>query len=166
MPATTSQNNFFSNERNDRRLITILFTILISEVFTVKQATEDVETLIVDTVIEESTKTESGTIVGGDVDFLIILTASAGSKRNISILKQGRVDTENKLYTPTSMKFESITKGNNLFLHAFSRADTTSAFFRQGKLRFIELMENYEALPEVISVFKEPSVEPTKIAEA
>ena len=53
----------------------MLITRLITEGFTVMQATEDVDTLIVATAIEESVKAESVTIVGEDVELLIILTA-------------------------------------------------------------------------------------------
>ena len=75
MPATRGQSKFFSNERNKSRFITMLITRLITEGFTVMQATEDVDTLIVATAIEESVKAESVTIVGEDVELLIILTA-------------------------------------------------------------------------------------------
>ncbi|KAK7077432.1 hypothetical protein SK128_021459, partial [Halocaridina rubra] len=50
--------------------ITILITKLITEEFTVKQATEDAHTLFVNSSIEESTKTELVTIVREDVDLL------------------------------------------------------------------------------------------------
>ncbi len=166
MPVTTSQTRFLSNERNKSRLITMLTTRLINEGYTVKQATEDADRLIVATAIEESTMAESVTIVGEDVDLLIILTALVGSRTNIYILKPGRGNTESKLYTPTSMKYGSVIKDNILFLHAFSGSDTTSAFFRQGKLKFIRLMEKHEELKDLVAVFKEPSAESAKIAEA
>ena len=140
MPAT-SQTRFLSNERDKCQLITMITTRLINEGYTVKQDTEDADRLIFDTAIEESTMAESVTIVGEDVDLLIILTALVGSKTNIYILKPGRGNTDSKLYIATSMKFGSVSKDNILFLHTFSGADTTSAFFRQGKLKFIRLLE-------------------------
>ena len=80
---TTSQTRFLSNERNKCQLITMITTRLTNEGYTVKQDTEDADILIFDTAIEESTMAESVTIVGEDVDLLIILTALVGSKTNI-----------------------------------------------------------------------------------
>ena len=92
----------------------MLITRLTNEGFTVKQATEDADTLIVATAIEESTKPQSVTIVGEDVDLLIILTALSGSNTNIYMLKPGKGNLESKLYTPSSMKFGSVIKDNTL----------------------------------------------------
>lgn len=104
IPATKRQSKFLSNERNKSRFITMLITRLINKAVTVKQATEDAVTLIVATATEDSTKTESVTIVGKDVDLLIILTALGGSNMNIYILKR---KYEIKLYKLTSKKFVS-----------------------------------------------------------
>ena len=166
MPATTSQSKFLSNEKNKSRLIKMLITKLVKEGFVVKQAPEDADMLIVNTAINVSSENESVTIVGEDVDLLVILTALAGLKTNINILKQGKGNTESKLYSPHCMKFGSTIKDNILFLHAFSGSDTTSAFFRQGKLKFLKVLEKHEELQQAASVFKEPSAEPEKLAEA
>ena len=165
MPAISSQSKFLSNERNKSRLIAMLITKLTNEGFTVKQAIEDADTLIVTTAIEESAKAKSVPIVGEDVDLLIILTALSGSSTNIYMLKPGKGNIENKLYTPSSMKFGSVVKDNILFLHAFSGADTTSAFFRQGKLKFIKLLEKHKQLQDLVTMFRDPYAEPEKIAE-
>ena len=109
---------------------------------------------------------ESVTIVGEDVDLLIILTALAGYNSNIYMLKPGRGNTESKLYTPSSTNFGLTIKNNILFLHAFSGGDTTSAFFRQGKLKFVKLLEKNELLQDLVSIFREPFADPEKIAEA
>ena len=166
MPATTSQSKFLSNERNKSRLISMLITRFTSQGFTVKQTHEDADTLIVNTAIEEASTTDSVTIVGEDVDLLVILTALAGSKHNIYFLKQGKGKTKNKLYTQASMKYGSDIKDNILFLHPFSGANTTSAFFKQGKLKFVSLLKNHEELQELVAVFKKPHADPTKIVEA
>ena len=63
------------------------------------------------------------------------------------------------------MKFGSVIKDNILFLHGFSGADTISAFFRQGKLKFISLLEKHEELQNLVAMFKEPFDEPANIAE-
>ena len=140
MTPTTSQSKFLSNKKNKRRLIAMLITKLTSQGYSVKQAHEDADTLIVNTAIEEASKTNSITTVGEDVDLQVILTAVAESKHNIYFLKQGKARAENKVYTQASFKFESEIKDNILFLHSFSGADTTSAFFRQGKLKIVSLL--------------------------
>lgn len=113
----------------------------------------------------KSVKAESVTIVGEDIDLLIILTALGGSKTNVYFLKPGKGNTESKLYTPSCMKFGSVIKDNILFLQAFSKADTTCAFFRQGKLKFISLLEKHEELQDLVAKFQEPFAEPVNIAE-
>lgn len=109
--------------------------------FKVKQAIEDADTLIVNTAIEASFENHPVVIVGEDVDLLVILTALTGSNPNICFLKQGKGNIDNKLYTPTSLKYSSIVRDNILFVHAFSGCDTTSAFFNQAKLKFLKLLE-------------------------
>lgn len=68
----------------------MLITRLTSQEFAVKQTYEDADTLIVNTAIEETSKTNSVTIVEEDVDLLVIMTALAGSKHNIFVLSQGK----------------------------------------------------------------------------
>ena len=90
-------------------------TSLNSKGFTVKQAHKDTDTLIVNTAIEETSNSNSVTIVGEDVDLLVILTELAESKQNIFFLKQGRGKTETKLYIQASIKYESDIKDHILF---------------------------------------------------
>ena len=90
----------------------------------------------------------------------------AGLETNISILKQGKGNEENKLYSPKCLTFGPPVRDNILFLHSFSGADTTSAFFRHGKLKFVKLLEKDSYLQNSVSVFKDPSADRTKIAEA
>ena len=104
------------------------------------------------------------TIAGKDVDYLVILTSLAGSKNNINFLKQGKGRTESKMqYTLASMMYGSVIKDNILFLHAFSGADTTSAFFKQGKLKFVNLMGNDGELQELVAVSKKPHADPKRL---
>ena len=56
---TRSQSKFLSNERNKGGLIAMLITKLTSQGYSVKQAHEDADTLIVNTAIEEASKTNS-----------------------------------------------------------------------------------------------------------
>ena len=145
----------------------MLITKLTCQGYSVKQAHEDADTLIGNTTIEEASKTNSVTIVGEDVDLLVILTAAlAESKHNLYLLKQGKGRAENKVYSQASLKCESEIKDNILFLHAFSGADTTSAFFRQGKLKFVSLLKKHVELQDLVAVFQNPHADPEKMVEA
>lgn len=81
--ATTNQSKCLLNNRNKSRLI----TKLVDEGLTVKHAPENADSLIVDTAIKISSKSESVTRVE-NVDLLVILTPLAGSKQNTSILSK------------------------------------------------------------------------------
>lgn len=75
-------------------------------------------------------------IIGEGIDLLIILTALSKSQNNI-FLKQGKRKTGNILYSPAASNLDQVVKENILFLHAFIGCDTTSANYRQGKMRFL-----------------------------
>ena len=77
--------------------------MLTPKLVTVKQAIEDADKMIVDTTIEESTKTQSVTIVEEDVDLLIVLTALDASNTNIYMLQPGKGNIESIVYTQSSI---------------------------------------------------------------
>ncbi|KMQ84206.1 hypothetical protein RF55_18200 [Lasius niger] len=77
MVATVSQETFLSNETNKIRLISMLKKKFEDSNFTVKQATEDADTLIVNTAISMSSSFDSVFIIGEDIDLLVLLTALA-----------------------------------------------------------------------------------------
>ena len=57
-------------------------------------------------------------------------------------------------------------KENILFLHAISGCDTTSSFFRQGKLKFVKLLEKDERLQEIAKVFKKSDATADEVGKA
>lgn len=66
------------------------------------------QTLIVNTAIEEASKSDSVLIVGEEDQ--VILTNFAGSKHNVYFLKQGKGKIENKLYTQASISVGQTLK--------------------------------------------------------
>lgn len=135
MTHTVPQTNFLSNDANKGRFISILKKKFEDAQFTVIQATEDADTLIVNTAIEMSSSYEYAIIVGEDVDLLVLLTALGNSHENIYLLKPGKGKTVNRIYSSHSLQGDETVKNNIFFLHAFSGCDTTSALFNQGKMR-------------------------------
>lgn len=66
--------------------------------FMVKQATEDADTLIINTAISVSSTFDSVIVVGEDVDLLILLTALS-TRSNIYILKPGKGKISQQIYS-------------------------------------------------------------------
>ncbi|GBM52384.1 hypothetical protein AVEN_100966-1 [Araneus ventricosus] len=56
-------------------------------------------------------------------------------------------------------------RDNILFLQAFSGCDTTSALFRQGKKKFINILKSTE-LQKVVNIFRDENACPDDIDEA
>lgn len=101
-------------------------------------------------------------IVGEDVDLLVLLTANATSS-NVYLLKPGRGKTQQALYSVDSIN-NPIVKDNILFLHAFSGCDTTSSFFKYGKVKFVKTLCKHLDLPALVQLFKQPNANPDILA--
>lgn len=129
MIPTVSQEKFLGNDRNKNRLIGMLKTKFESANFIVKQATEDADTLIINTAISISSAFDSVIVVGEDVDLLVLLMALS-TRSNIYFLKPGKGKTLQEIYSTQSI-IHKIAADNILFLHAISGCDTTSALFNQ-----------------------------------
>lgn len=158
MTATMSKEHFLSNDNNKRRLISMLRGKLESEGFLVKVAVEDADRLIVTTAIDIAQTSESVVIVGEDTDLIILLTALAPSSPHIVLMRPGKGASKNTLYSPNKFKFSDAAKNNILFLHAFSGCDTTSAFFRQVKMKFVNTLEKSKYLQDAVEIFKDDCV--------
>lgn len=129
MIATTNQEKFLANEQNKNRFITLL-----KKEF--QQDGEDADTLIVQTAIQMSSIYDSVTIVGEDVDFLVLLTGLANGRDNIFVRKPGKGRTPETLYNPNCLnsRYSKSFRDNILFLHAFRGCDTTAAALRKSKV--------------------------------
>src|ERR1700761_7518186 len=168
MTADVSQEKFLSNDRNKSRLISMLSSKLQSEGFVVKHAEEDADYLIVNTAIESVCHSGCVVLVGEDTDPLVMLTAlvSPSSTSTIYFLEPGKGSSGKMLFDSKSFKYPQYIRDNILFLHAFSECDTTSSFFRQGKLKFVKTLVRNEELGKVVQVFKNPNAERQEIEEA
>lgn len=159
MIATMPQEKFLSNEKNKDRLISMLCEKLQTAGFIIKQAVEDADTLIINTAIDALKDYDSVVIVGEDVDLLVILTALASSKSSIYFMKPSKGKTDQKIYSSTSFQYPDIAD-HILFLHAFTGCDTTSTFFRQGKIKFIKLFQRDDNLQNISKCFGDPDAHP------
>jgi hypothetical protein len=120
--------------------ISLLLKKLEKEAFTVKQAQEDGDILIIASAVDIG-QHEQGVIIGEDSGLLIFLTALAPFQSNICFLKPGKGKAENLLYTTSSFKFDEHLR-DILFLHAFSGCDTAYAFF----MKFLKLLNKNKQL--------------------
>ena len=121
---------------------------------------------IVSTAVDMAEHNELVAIVGEDTDLLVLLTALAPPSSNIFLLKPGKGVTGNTIYSPTNFKLSHGVKENILFLHAFSGCDSTSALYRQGKMKFAKLMEKDSDLVQVARTFTSGSASTEEIASA
>lgn len=134
----------------------------------VKQAIEDADPLIVSTAIDLAEQGGTVFIVGEDIDLLVLLTAQEQpeSYGNIFLLKPGKGQQDSVMYSPSNCKLSEEAKKNLLFLHAFSGCDSTSAFFRQGKIKFIKTFEKNTSLQKTVAAYMDPNATPDQVAEA
>lgn len=166
MPLTMPKEHFLANEGNKCRLIKMLMEKLDQNNFDVKQAAEDADTIIVREAIQLAQQSECVVIVGEDIDLLVLLTAFAPNSNTIYFLKPGKGQSSSTLYSPFNFKYSSIVKSNILFLHALSGCDSTSAIFRQGKMKFVKFLEKYSHLQQVANVFNNQHATPDEVSAA
>ena len=165
-PVTVTQQKFLSNSNNKKQLIQMLTNRLSKENIEVKSASADADTLILNTAIERS-RTLRTTIIGEDVDFLVILTALAPINNDIYFLKprSGRVKT--KTYSSRSLQLQyKAVKEFILLAHAFSGCDTTSSIFGKGKKQLLKLLQNEPLVKDVINTFNNKNSKHKEIQKA
>ena len=165
MIATFTQARFLANEKNKSRFISMLKKRFEESNYTVQQAAEDADTLIVRTAISMSSSFQSVFIVE-DSDLLVLLIALEKAHPNVHFLKPGKGKTEEKIYSQQSLHIPTIVADNILFLHAFSSCDTMSAIFGQGRNKFLKVFQNSEDLHHVVKVFQDESADSDTIAAA
>ncbi|GBN12533.1 hypothetical protein AVEN_169379-1 [Araneus ventricosus] len=103
-------------------------------------------------------------VVVEDIDLMVIMTSSTNSE-NIFFLKPGRVEAGDALYCTATLNIAPHMRDNISFLHAFSGCDTIFAFFRQGKKKFMNVLNRTE-LQQVVSIFRDENACPDDIDEA
>lgn len=167
MIPTTKQEKFFSNFKNKARFITLLVPVLNNAGISVYQAPDDADTLVIKTAVDMSETHEYVTVVGEDVDLLILLVANA-HQSNIYFLKPGRSKTPTRIFSlkEISDTTKSVIIENVLFLHAFCGCDTTSAIYGKGKMKSVNLLLKRDDLHSIVRVFNKADANPQEVSGA
>lgn len=136
---TSTQKKFLSNIANKKKFVDLLSDYLRKRGINTSVASEDADLLIVKTAINlKRCRNESVTIVGNDIDLLIILISLVSDDEIIYFYKMTSGKQANIIY---STQNDKNLKPFLLFAHAFAGCDTTSAIFKKGKKKnyiFIE----------------------------
>lgn len=120
------------------------------------------------TALENSEKYEHVIIAEEDVDLLVLLNGLGSSKQNVFFQKSGRGGTGYEQFSSTSfIRGElSLTPGLELFLHAFTGCDTTSAIFWQGKMKMLGVPSKRPDLLDAATTFHNHDTTHEEIASA
>lgn len=134
----------------------------------VYQAEADADTLIAETALELSLCNTSVTVVATDTDILTILIARYNQNTsNLYMLKPGSGNQSPKYYNIAELQQNlGDLKDVLLFAHAMSGCDTTSAFFRKGKVKTFQCLSKNTELRKIVSIFNNPQANPDEIASA
>jgi len=153
-------------KKNKTRFIHLLSSKFEKSNITVNQALDDADTLIVNTAIDLSMTNDIVVIVGEDIDLLIILTGLAATTNNIFFMKPGKGTVERRIYSSDSLQSQKDTKKSILFVHAFCGCDTTSSFFRKGKIQCFKTVEKRSYLLDSIETFYDPNASKDNVCKA
>lgn len=158
--ATLHQANFLNNLRNKRAFIQHLIKKLVATGLSVEQAEGDADTKIVSTSLSLRDINDSVVLVGEDTDLLVLLIHFA-TKDNIFMLRPGKLGIPNRITDISALQqaINPTIKDNILFIHAIGGCDTTSALYKQGKLKPLKLLDNNTKIQSLISIFKNPTTE-------
>lgn len=165
VPSTT-QEKFLGNCKNKARFIELLKITLRDADVVVQQAPADADSFIVGTAIYEATNYDEVTIIGEDIDLLVLLTGLGRHLNNIFFKKPSKGRTPEQMFSPASFKFGEFIAQHILFLHAFSGCDTTSSIFNVGKMKFVNTLQKNTYLGAGLSLFIEDDVDKNVLATA
>jgi len=71
-------------------------------------------------------------------------------------MKPGKGTIERRIYSTNSLQSQKDTKKSILFVHAFCGCDTTSSFYRKGKVQCFNIVEKRPYLLHSIETFYDP----------
>lgn len=108
MAVTVAQEKLLANTKNKERLIAILSEKMRNEGYTIKQAVDDADSLIIQTTYQV-------TVVGEDVDLLILLIALAPAERKIYFINPRRGNVEEKMYCSRELQTHTKLQSSILF---------------------------------------------------
>lgn len=153
MQCSISQELFLANQKKKTKLISILSSKLEKSDFIVKQASDDADTLIINTTIDLSLYIDIVIVFGEDIDLLIILIGLSTTINEIFFVKPGKGKIDRRIYSNESLKLPQEFKKKILFMHAFGGCDTTSSFYRKGEIQCFKLIEKRPYLLSSIKAF-------------
>lgn len=160
---SVSQEKFLSNDKNKSRLITMLREKFDVIGLKTMQAEEDADTLIINAAIQHSSPDRDVVIIGEDIDLLVILS-QLNPENSIYYVKPGKQNIIDKVYTANSFKHAHI-RDLIACVHAFRGCDTTSAFFKQGKLKLVNILQKNSALANELRIFNREDANCKELAE-
>jgi hypothetical protein len=163
---TVQQEHFLANERNKTRLIHILTEKMTAAGIETSVATGDADSTIVKCALGKAVLHTTVTVVGEDVDLIVLLIGLAPPSGNIYFMKPGRQKKETKLFSAKPLQKLPFSK-TILLLHSFSGCDTTSAIHGKSKVGMAKLFKANPVLTQDISaVFTDSSSSPDMIEQA
>ncbi|KAJ8896091.1 hypothetical protein PR048_001433 [Dryococelus australis] len=159
MLTTVQQENFLANEKNKTKLIELLVETLTARGIEVSTATRDTDGSIVRWGLNKVTSHSSVVVIGEDVDLLVLLTAITPPDRNVYFMKPGRGNIEDKVYSTRQLQ-ELPFSGSILFIHSFTRCDTTCAIFNKNKLSILKcFLKMPNETKAIADIFYNPKLE-------
>lgn len=163
-----AQEKLLANDSNKRRLIAMICSAFQSQGIETDQAVEDADCKIVKVALEKSTSFQSVLIVGEDVDLLVLLNGLGSVQKNVFFQKSSRGDSGPLQYSSTSFNrgVLEVPPGFELFLHAFTGCDTTSALFWYGKNKLWSAIQKHPELITTAEVFLQPTSTHQAISDA
>ena len=121
---------------------------------------EDADHDIVVPALQKSTSHDHVIIYGEDVDLLVLLCGLGSTRRNIYFQKSSRGEAGCVQFSASSFNQGTVElpPGFELFIHAFSGCDTTSALFWQGKMKMWGHFRQHQALVDQSRVFLQTDI--------
>jgi len=166
MDVITTQEKSLSNTENKIRLITMLTEKLTSGIL-VHRAENDADLLIVNTAIRNPDDNIQVVVIGEDIDLLILLLTLSPPKNTIIFEKPGRGKIETRSYAVGSLKehFKNVIQ-YFMFIHAIGGCYTTSASFKQGKIKHLKTVQKHPELHDSLLIFNNESSSQEEIERA
>lgn len=166
MKAPREKDFFLSNNKNKAKFIKELIYFLEDRhKFTVFQAQEDADALIVQTAIDIAQNSEKKVVlVGTDVDLAVLMIGLTPEDVKLSMLKPRILKQPDTIISPTDNK---VFKNFILFAHAFSGCDTVSSIFMKGKKSLLKLLQtDLSTVQELVQAFYNPNSSQEEIKTA
>ena len=166
-----NQAAFLSNDFNKMELIKLMTPELIAGGNTVKQSTDDADAMIVSAALESALIRKTVTVFGNDTDLILMLLNHWNEEMaNILVkseytIKGGKQLKQLSITEATSMLSVTVLQ-HLLFIHAFSRCDTTSAIHDKGKRAILCLIQKSKKAQQLSAVFNKPLASQAEIGSA